>query len=157
MRTALLAVAGFALLGAPAHALSVETRISAAFEEKLKDDYGLREADILKQALAAKIERRLAAAPNVDRVVVTIEDAVPNRPTFGQLNDEPSLDLVRSFSIGGARVTGVAYDAAGREIGSLDYDWYETDITQAIGSTTWTDARWVFDRFARKFAKELAS
>jgi hypothetical protein len=50
---------------------------------------------------------------------------------------------------------GIAYSASGAEIGRLDYDWYETDITQALGSTTWTDARWTFDRFARRFAEQL--
>lgn len=157
MRTLLLAIAGAALLAAPAKALTVETSISAKFEEKLKDKYGLREADVLKEALAAKLQRRLAAAGGVERVVVVIEDAVPNRPTFEQLTDTPGLDFSRSVSIGGAHVKGVAYDASGRELGSVDYSWYETDIEQTLASTTWTDARWVFDRFARKLEKKLAN
>mgnify|MGYP000418634296 FL=1 len=105
-----LLVAGAALaIVAPASAVTVEVTQSEAFKEKLADDYGEREAGIL----AASLERRIEAAferdgVTADRVVVTIEDAKPNRPTFQQLSDRPGLDGIRSKSIGGAKVSGVA-------------------------------------------------
>lgn len=153
-----LLVAGAALaIVAPASAVTVEVTQSEAFKEKLADDYGEREADIL----AASLERRIEAAferdgVSADRVVVTIEDAKPNRPTFQQLSDRPGLDGIRSKSIGGAKVTGVAYDASGAQIGELSYDWYESDITMVIAGHTWHDANWAFDRFARKLARSLS-
>jgi len=88
-------------------------------------------------------------------VVLTIEDAQPNRPTFAQVSSKPGLDPIRSISIGGAKVSGIAYDAAGAEIGTCSYDWYETDIMQVVSATTWTDARSVFARFATRCAKKL--
>jgi hypothetical protein len=156
MRHALIGLSLLALAGLPAAATTIETRISEEFQEKLEDDYGVREAEILTSTLAKKVEQEFArkgVAPA--RVVLTIEDAQPNRPTFGQLSDRPGLDGIRSISIGGAHVTGVAYDAAGAEIATLDYDWYETDIDQVIGAGVWHDARWAFNRFARRFAEQL--
>lgn len=157
MRAALVALAGFLIAAGPAFA-QVESKVSTEFQKKLEDDYGVRESPILTEALTKKVERTFAAKGlKPARVLLTIEDARPNRPTFHQISDKPGLDPMRSISTGGARITGVAYDASGKELASLDYDWYETDITNAIGSTTWTDARWVFDRFADRFAKKLGA
>lgn len=156
MRLALVALAGLALAAAPASALTVETTISPEFQTKLEDDIGVREAKYLTESLTKKVEAALArAGVNVDRVVLTLHDAKPNRPTMEQVSNKPGLDPSRSISIGGARVTGVAYDASGAEVARLDYDWYETDLNSAVGSATWSDARWTFDRFARRFADKL--
>jgi hypothetical protein len=156
MRFALVALAGLVLAAAPASALTVEAKVSPEFQTKLEEDYGVRESKILIDALTSKIEAAFARqGVRAERVVVTIEDAKPNRPTMQQISDTPGLDPMRSISVGGARITGTAYDAGGTAIGSLDYDWYETDLTNAIASTTWSDARWTFDRFARRFADRL--
>jgi hypothetical protein len=157
MRIVLAALAGLALAAAPAAAaVTVEAKVSTEFQQKLEKDYGVREADKLTRALISKIEgvfdRQDVMA---DRVVVTIEDAKPNRPTLQQVSDKPGLDPMRSISVGGARVSGIAYDASGAEIGRFDYHWYETDISNVIAATTWSDARWTFDRFARRFADKL--
>jgi hypothetical protein len=160
MRQALLATlaaAGLALAALPASALTVETVIAPEFQEKLEDDYGVREADVLSKTLVRRVtEQFTRRGVPVDKVVVTILDAKPNKPTFQQVADRSGLDPIRSFSIGGAKLSGVAFDASGKEIGRLDYDWYETDITRSVNSTTWSDARWAFDRFARRFATKLS-
>jgi hypothetical protein len=159
MRIAALAASALAaiLMAMPAAALTVEAKISTEFQKKLDDDIGLREAKVLTEALTRKVSAAFAnRGINADRVVVTIEDAKPNKPTMEQVSNKPGLDSMRSLSVGGARVTGIAYDAAGKEIGSLDYDWYETDLYSALGSTTWTDARTAFDRFSRRFADKLS-
>jgi hypothetical protein len=157
MRFALVALAGLALSAAPASALTVEAKVSDAFQIRLEEDIGVREARFLTDSLTKKVEAAFArAGVNVDRVVLTIHDAKPNRPTLEQVSNTPGLDPMRSISVGGAHVVGIAYNAAGAEIGRLDYDWYETDITSSAGSTTWTDARWTFDRFARRFADKLS-
>lgn len=157
MRFAIAALAGLALAALPASALTVETRISPEFQEKLQDDYGVREADILSKQLTTTIQTQFSrlGGGKAERVVVTIHDAKPNRPTMQQLSDRIGLDPIRSIGVGGAKVSGIAYDASGNQVGTLDYDWYETDISQVIAASTWHDARWAFDRFARKFAKNL--
>jgi len=158
MRFALVALAGLALTAAPASALTVEAKVSPAFQTKLEDDYGVREAKVLIESLTSKLESQFARqGVRADHVVVTIEDAKPNRPTFQQVSDTPGLDPIRSISVGGARVTGTAYDARGTAIGTLEYDWYETDLTNVVATTTWSDARQSFDRFARRFADRLNS
>jgi hypothetical protein len=158
MRFALVALAGLALITAPASALTVEAKVSPEFQAKLEEDYGVREARILTKSLVTKIEGAFARqGVRAERVVVTIEDAKPNRPTMQQISDTPGLDPMRSISIGGAHLTGTAYDAGGTAIGTLEYDWYETDLSNVTGATTWSDARWSFDRFARRFADRLNS
>ena len=154
----LAAIAALALTAAlPASALTVETKLSAEFQTKLEKDYGTREAKILTDTLARKVEQAFAKqGVKADRVVVTIEDAKPNRPTMQQVIDKPGLDAIRSISLGGAELTGIAYDASGKEIGQLKYDWYESDLSNVIGSSTWSDARWTFDRFANRFADKLS-
>jgi|SRR5690606_6272002 len=158
MRLAFAALAGLALAAAaPASALTVEAKVSPEFQIKLEKDYGVREAATLTEALVSKVEATFARqGVTADRVVVTIEDAKPNRPTWQQVSAKPGLDPMRSVSLGGARVSGVAYDASGAQIGELDYDWYESDLSNVMAATTWSDARWTFDRFARRFADKLS-
>lgn len=159
MRIAALAASALAslLLAAPALAVTVETKMSTEFQAKLDDDIGVREARVLSDALTRKIttvfaERGIAA----EKVVVTIEDAKPNRPTMEQVSAKPGLDPMRSISIGGAKLSGIAYDAAGNEIGRFDYRWYESDLGNVMAATTWSDARSTFDKFARRFADKLS-
>lgn len=157
----LVSLAALAALAAsialPASALTVETRFSAEFQKKLDDDYGAREAKTLTDVLVRKIEQAFARqGVKADRVVVTIEDARPNRPTIQQVADKPGLDAIRSISLGGAELTGVAYDASGAEVGKLNYHWYESDLSNSVGVGTWSDARWTFDRFANRFADKLS-
>ncbi len=154
--TAFAALASLAL-AAPAFAVTVEARTSPEFQEKLKDDLGIREEKVLTDKLTEKVTHVFnARGVKADRVVVTIQDAKPNRPTWEQSADKPGLDPMRSISIGGARVTGIAYDAAGKEIGTFEYKWYESNIANVIPGATWNDAQRTFDRFATRFADKLA-
>lgn len=154
--TAFAALASLAL-AAPAFAVTVEARTSPAFQEKLKDDLGVREEKFLTEKLVKKITNVFTQrGVKADRVVVTIEDAKPNRPTWEQVSDTPGLDPMRSVSIGGARVTGIAYDASGKEIGTFEYKWYESNIANVFPGATWYDAQKTFDRFATRFADKLA-
>ncbi len=159
MRFAILAATALASLAMalPASALTVDAKVSPEFQKKLDDDIGAREAATLAEAVTRKVTDVFTARGiQADRVVVTIEDARPNRPTFQQASDKPGLDVMRSISIGGAKVSGVAFDASGKEIGRLDYNWYENDLSNVIGSATWTDARTTFARFANRFADKLS-
>ena len=88
------------------------------------------------------------------RVEVTIVDARPSKPTFKQLGDEVGLDYGASRSIGGMKLSAVAYDAEGNETNTFEYSWYEHDI-RMTGLSTWYDANKASNRFARNFAEEL--
>lgn len=159
LRIAALAASAIAAiaLAMPAAALTVEAKVSPEFQKKLDDDIGQREARILTESLTRKVNDIFTSrGVRADRVVVTIEDARPNKPTMEQVSNKPGLDAMRSLSTGGAEVSGIAYDASGAEIGRLDYEWYESDLRQSVGSTTWTDARTAFDRFSRRFAEKLS-
>lgn len=158
MRSLIIPLIALGLAGTPAAALEVVTTASEDFQEKLEDDYGVRELAFLQ----AKVEKSVTAAfedSSAAPAMVKVEliDARPNRPTHEQLSDNPSLSFGSSFSTGGAKLAGAAYNAAGEEIGSLEYKWYENDIRQAVGRSTWTDANRAIRRFATKLSKQVAT
>lgn len=133
-----------------AYAGEINISFSDDFAEKIEDDLGQREGEYLVKALKDDIEYAfgddLALLGDIN---VTIENAVPNRPTFKQMGDTPGLSF-QSFGVGGARVSAVVLDDKGEPLTELSYEWYESDIRWAQGSNTWTDAKRAFDRFARK-------
>jgi hypothetical protein len=140
-----------------AGATTVNVSYSEDFAEKLIDDYGEREGVKLSEEITEDLIREFEKkGVSVARIDVMIIDAQPNRPTFKQLGDRPGLDAIRSISIGGMSLEGTAYDAEGNVLGTKQYDWFETDIRDAVGAGTWTDARRASDRFARRFATDLS-
>lgn len=153
-----LIVSAFALVAAPmAMAGDIAVDFAPEFQEKLAEDYGTKEGERLAADVREDLERELRKA-NIDpaRISVTILDAKPNRPTMQQLSDKPGLDMLRSKSIGGMDLKGVAYDASGNAVGELSYDWFETNLDNVQASGVWGDANRASRRFARKFAEELA-
>jgi hypothetical protein len=148
---------GAALLAAPlASAAELNISYSEEFAEALEDDYGLREGEWLAKTVRKDLEQALERnGADVARIEVVINDARPNRPTFKQLGDKPGLDMIRSISIGGMDLSAEAYDGAGNLVTEFQYDWYENDIRDVIGASTWWDAGRASDRFSRKLAKQL--
>ncbi len=122
--------------------------------------YGEKDLVRLTERLTENVEERLQKqgvdvsddAPT--KLVLTIEDARPNRPTFEQLSREVSLSF-QSFGLGGAEISGELFDAAGNSLGTMEYRWFETDIRDAQFGGTWTDAHRAFGRFARKVSKDI--
>lgn len=136
-----------------ATAIDINVSFSEDFAEKITDEYGEREGEYLTRKISKHLETELTkAGQNFARVDVVIEDAKPNRPTMKQLGDRPGLSFSGSISIGGMDLSAVAFDEAGNDVRSLQYDWYENDIRWA-GPTTWYDANRASRRFASKFAK----
>ncbi|MGB3626570.1 MAG: hypothetical protein WA989_12120 [Henriciella sp.] len=152
MKTLFIAAATAALVPM-AHAAEINIGYSTEFQEKLAEDYGTREGEKLSNDVRKDLEHAFNKA-GVDpaTVSVTILDAKPNRPTMQQMSDQPGLDAIRSKSIGGMTLKGVAVDASGQVIGDVEYDWYETNIQNVIASSVWGDA----NRASRNFAKRLA-
>jgi len=148
-----LAGDGQTITAAGQHAISVE--YSEDFAEMLEDEYGEREgvylADEVREDLTRELSRR---GIGFERIAVTIIDAKPNRPTFEQLG--ASGLSAQSFGNGGMKLAATAYGADGNVLGELEYRWFENDIRDAQGKSTWWDAKRASRRFATKFAKHLA-
>lgn len=128
--------------------------------EEFEDEYGVRELDVLRAELNRALEQALtrvdsSLAQNGAGLTldVTIERAQPNRPTFAQLGAEPGLSYVGSFGVGGAALTGVLRRADGQVLAEIDHRYFETDIRDVIGYSTWHDARRAFRGFADKVAQ----
>jgi hypothetical protein len=147
--TAALLAAGPALAAPAAVTVAVAPALQKAFTTK----YGEREAGRLTASLQASVERAVAESTMFEgaRIELTLMDVKPNRPTFKQLGDKPGLSM-QSFGVGGAAIEGriVAPDGQATPV---SYSWYETDITNAVANWVWSDAEWVFDRFAAKLAR----
>lgn len=155
MKTIFAAIGALAILPTAA-ATEVAVTYSDDFAEELTDNYGEREGETLTEDIIEDLEFAFTkAGVSPARVDVTIVDAKPNRPTFEQLSDRPGLDAIRSISIGGMELSGTAYDADGNVLATQDYEWFETNIRNTVGSGTWTDANRASRRFAKKFAKQL--
>lgn len=145
-----MAAATLTMFASSAFADSVQVNVAygTKAEKAISKTYGDRERDTIRDMLQTSLTRALGS--QVARVDVTINDIVPNRPTFKQLGDRPGLSF-QSYGIGGADMSGKAFDAAGNLLGEVTYDWYG-DITWAETSWTWTDA----DRAIHQFSRQLA-
>lgn len=151
----LIAASILAAFAPAAMAAEINVTFAPEFSEKLVEDYGVKEGDYLSGRVRADLERELAeAGRDVARIDVTILDAKPSRPTFQQASDKLGLDMFRSVSVGGMKLSAVSYDASGTASEPFEYKWFENDIRQA-GITTWQDARRASSRFAYRFAKQV--
>lgn len=151
------------LIGAAALALATaasaqpieQVSYSPDFQAELEDEYGVREGAYLNETLTRYVTEALTrrgVAVDGSRIELTIVDAAPNRPTHQQLFDQPSIDFMRSFSIGGAELRGVVRDASGAAH-EVEHRYYSSDIVWASWTAdTWGDARRAMRRFAEKVA-----
>ena len=154
MRIPMMAAAALMVAtGALAAPAAVSVTLSPELQTKAESTYGLRDVNQLAEELRSDAERALAktGAYADARVELVIADVIPNRPTFKQLGDKPGLSF-ESFGVGGAAFTGRIVAADGSET-PLAYKWYESDIRDADGHSTWWDAEWAIDRFARRLAR----
>ena len=118
------------------------------------DRYGAREVADLAAVLKRDIELNAGKGGFV-RADIVFEDARPNRPTFEQQSRITGLSS-RSLALGGATITGTLYRADGSSR-PLTFSWYETDLTNEFGPSTWTDAERAFDFLARDLARGQVS
>lgn len=157
MKTLIAALGALALLPA-ATATEVTVSYSDDFAEELADNYGQREGERLTEDITDDLSHAFKkAGVTPARVEVTIINAKPNRPTMDQLSDRPGLDGFRSISIGGMELTGTAYDADGNVLATQEYEWFENNIRDVVGSAVWTDANRASRRFAKKLANQLSA
>jgi hypothetical protein len=150
-----LALAAGSAIAAP----DVQVTVGPKLSDKAVKTYGIREVETLADRLRHDVQRELArtgAYPD-GRIELTLVDAKPNRPTSKEMGAKPGLSF-QSFGVGGARIEGRIVAANG-SVRSLSYSWYETDIRNAPYQSTWGDAEYTFDNFARRLSRgdELAT
>ena len=153
MRALLVAAASglalFAAGAASAQSSNVNVAIGPELQSKA-EKIGMREIDELREDLARTVGRALARTGD-QRADLVLEMATPNRPTFEQLGRRPGLSMW-SIGVGGASVTGTVTRADG-SVQPVSYRWYEQDIRNARGSTTWSDANRAFDMLSYRIAR----
>jgi hypothetical protein len=158
LAASLMLVAGFGVgpLFAASGAVTVSpVAISAPLQAALHKQYGDAEAAVLQSAVKDRLERSLnsdaasnsGASPK--RIEVTIDDAKPSHPTRYQMQENPSIDPLRSRSLGGARLHAVLRGADGKVLDQVDYKDYATSFQEASPSgDAWADARVTIERFS---------
>ena len=136
----------------PAPGPEISVGIGQALEKKIPD-LGAREIKDLSADLRQAVERAVAHArgDRPVRVDLVIEDAVPNRPTIDQLGRTPGLSM-HSVGLGGARVSGTATYADGAQR-PIKVQFFETDLRDVMGFSTWYDADRAFDEVAYDIGK----
>ncbi|MDZ4776014.1 MAG: hypothetical protein SGJ23_04415 [Alphaproteobacteria bacterium] len=159
---AIAAAAGLSLaFAATASAGPVVVRpiaVEADLQKKFDDDYGTREIAELQEALNRALAAELASvgatigAEGPITIETTLVDVKPSRPTLAQGQKRPGLDMIRSVSLGGAELKARLVAADGRVLNEFSYDWYEYDLANAYGTSTWSDARRAIRRYADRVA-----
>ena len=121
-----------------------------AIEDLLEEMHEEITGDFAKRGLVLS-----ESAPTLLRI--TIVKAKPNRPTFNQLGEDPSLSF-KSYGIGGAEVSAEFITAGGDVVGTAEYDYYSSfgDRPHLSASGVWTDADRAMSRFSKKLSKKLA-
>ncbi len=154
MKRLISAAAGLALLAAAGAASAAQVSVSIGPElQKQSRAYGADEVRTLADDLRTTVQRALdRAGPGApQRVDLVLEAAHPNRPTFNEMSASTGLSL-RSIGVGGAAVTGTVTTSDGASQ-PLSYRWFEDDLKNVIGYSTWTDADRAFQSLASQLAR----
>ena len=139
--------------------LTAETIVIAdPLQKMLAGNYGSEEAQVLQQAISdsvARAAKRAGIAPGATpRTEVLLSDARPSHPTRHQQSTNPSIDPVRSISLGGANLSAVLRAADGTELERVSFDHYASSLQEASSSLDpWSDARLTIDRFADRLVQ----
>jgi hypothetical protein len=151
--------AALALAAVPAAAVAQSPEVNVTVSPELvrkaeKENYGARELNYLTERLDQKVERALARRgrlPAGTRLELVLTDARPNRPTQEMMGARPGLSM-QSLFVGGAAIEGevILPDGSRRPV---DFDRYDYNLRDAVGSTTWTAANRAFDMFASRAAE----
>lgn len=134
----------------------VEVNFSDTFSDMLQNEFGMREAEILREIIARdlyRVDRK--AKIQLSRAVVTIEAAKPNKPTLEQLSGNAGLSYSGSFGVGGMTLNAVFIDSNGRTSRAIHESWFGDDLHSAKHLGTWGDARRASKRFAKKLKRAI--
>lgn len=160
----LIGAGALAAPAAPAGRVSVAVAFSPRVETKLRERFGPKEADVLRDAVTRAVGDSLAqptaagAAARALAVDVEITDLEPTHPTRAQSAESPGLDPHLSRSLGGAAMTGIVHDADGTVLARLAVSRFAPDLSQISASgDAWADARLAIQLFASKLARKVAA
>ena len=165
VRTVFLAALFCALAAGPGAAATASVSVGPVaigelLQKALKEHYGVDEAQDLQQAVTHSLSRSLKEAGaepgegGAVRIEVLIDAAMPTHPTRRQLNENPSLDYLRSVSRGGAELHAVLRNADGKVLDRVSYDYYAYSLRDTSRSGgAWGDAYIAIDRFSDQVAR----
>ncbi len=135
--------------------VTVTVAFSASAQAKL-ERYGKEEGEGVKARIETAIISvcKRARAPEEATVAVTVEDIAPTHPTRAQLAANPSIDPVKSRSLGGASLTGVVRDGRGQVLATVKHRHYPPSLEWGSPSLDpWADADIAIEQFASEVGK----
>ena len=118
-------------------------------------EYGKAEAATLRKTIRAAVagQKECSVVPEGVGVNVTVQDLAPTRPTRQQSLDNPSLDVVRSKSLGGAELKGEVVDAQQHVLTTVSHRYFAPTLYEgSVSLDPWADAQLAIDGFAQKLA-----
>ena len=127
--------------------LEISITYSEKLEKEFQRNYGVREKRFIEQTIQKELSDELGA--NAARVEVNVINVMPNRPTIEQMDNHPGLSM-QSFSIGGAELSGRAFDANGVLLRETQYEYTSPSIFDAQYASTWNDTDYAIYRFAKR-------
>jgi hypothetical protein len=135
----------------------VAVTFAPRIESKIRQAYGAAETEVVRDAVITAVSesfRKAGAGPDLS-VAVEVTDVAPSHPTRQQSLDSPSLDPVRSKSLGGAALTGTVSGPDGKVIANLSFQRFAPDLRSAsVSFDAWADARLSIQIFASQLAKK---
>jgi hypothetical protein len=129
-------------------------------EARFRDDYGVDEQGVLREAIGAALARALAPVtlPRPLGARIRIENVLPTRPTRAQTDADPGMSDLRSKYRGGAALTAELRDAQGELVGRVSYEYFAPTVpTGSPAHDPWADARLAIDGLAARLAAACAA
>jgi hypothetical protein len=147
-----------AIAGQDAAGNGMAIHIAEPLQKTLATRYGSEEAQVLQQAVSESVARAMKRAGLTElpqpRTEVLLSDARPTHPTRHQQAENPGIDPVQSRSLGGATLSAVVRDAAGRELERVSTEHYAASLAEvSVSLDPWADARLTIDRFADQLVR----
>ena len=156
--------AGAALAAPDTPRPAITVTFAPPVETKLREQFGSKEADVLRQDVIERVGESLLKAslanPGLGALTAEVQftDLASTHPTREQSFEQPGLDPLRSKSVGGAALHGTVHDANGKEVASLTMKRFAPDLTTISASgDAWADARITIRMFASKLGAALAA
>jgi hypothetical protein len=118
--------------------------LAPAYETALRTTYGEPEGPVLRKIVGERVSTALRGRDcgSAARLEITLLDARPTHPTDKQIDDDGSIDRLRTHYMGGASFTARFLSTDGSDLKSLRYEWYaENDHLGSKAAEPWGDVR----------------
>ncbi len=155
-RAALIAgTAGVAAAAGGTWPSEPDITLAPAYEAALRTTYGEPEGPVLRQIVSERVSAALRGRDcgGAARLEITLLDARPTHPTDKQIDDNASIDRLRTHYLGGASFTARFLSTDSNELKSVRYDWYaENDHQGSRAAEPWGDVRLASEGFGAELA-----